>query len=317
MSESVFRHIIEYPDNDGITLSDIAATLVAHERMLPIVASILERSIDGLKIEKIDITIEKIQKGSLSEAFFVAIFAVFQKELDKEVPEVIERITGFSIDERYDTIVTVLFLIVLFYGSRLLFSRRGKSEDGSKLTSTPFNGVPPAIEGNYNNYINIAAQNLSVSPKRIEEAVEQAVGKKSKGSVAKAAIDIFRPAKRGLSGRIMPTGLPEIGRDVTRSFPDEIALAEFDDDSDVQHFPEATLEIRATDRDKVDRGWAGKLSHHGMSTKRLTVRLYPTVDRDVLAATDAAQVEAILEFKQDSNGQSKPVCIHVLKLLHP
>lgn len=37
-----FPHGLYYPDNNDIPLSDIAATLLAHERLLPIVANVLE-----------------------------------------------------------------------------------------------------------------------------------------------------------------------------------------------------------------------------------------------------------------------------------
>lgn len=305
MGETVFNHGFYYPDNHDIPLSDIAATLIAHERLLPVVSHILEKSLQGLTVQKISINLDDIKRSSLSETFFVAIFVVFQDELGEEVPAIIERITGYNIDDRYDTIITVLFLIALYAGTTKLLGKLKK--EGA--------APPPSIHGDYNTYINIAARDLNVSRERIQAAVESALGPKRLPSVMRAAIDLFRPAKRGGNGRIIPLGLPEISQQSVSEFPSDVALAEMEDDTVPLAFPDATLRIRAIDRDKSDRGWAGILEAEGVKTKRLPVKLYPTIDREALAALRVAQVEAILESSITEDGETKPKRIHILKVI--
>src|SRR4051812_42930771 len=136
-----------------------------------------------------------------------------------------------------------------------------------------------------------------------------------RSSVARASIDLFRPAKRGGNGRIVPKGAPEIPSDVVASFPDDVMLAELEESTEIERFDDAVLEIRATDRDAAQRGWAGRLKSGSVKTKRLPLKLYPTVDRDSLATRDKVRVEAIVESRPGDDELRKPLRIHVLRML--
>jgi len=305
MTETVFKHGLYYPDAHKLSLSDIAATLTAHERLLPVVRSIIEHSIPGLEIQSISIELDDIRRSSLSEAFFVAIFIVFQKDLESEVPEFVQSITGYHIDSSYDTIVTVLFMVALYAGTIKLL---GKGHKGSE--------VPPSISLTFNNYLDLAASKLGVPTTTVQQAVEAAIPKQRLPSVMRAAIDLFRPAKRGGNGSIVPLNLPPIPAEDVADFPNEVALAEMEDNSVPFPIPVGEIRLRAVDRDKSERGWAGVLTAHNLTTKRLPVRLYPTVDREKLAALDHATVEAIVECTQQDSGGLKPKRIHILSI-HP
>ncbi len=227
----------------------------------------------------------------------------------------IEALTGYRIDERFDTLVTVLFLVLLFWGVRHLASRAARDSSKAEIPQVGQPTTTPSIQGDYNTYINIAAEQLSVTPEQVEQAVESVAKGPRRQTLTRAAIDLMRPAKRGGNSRIVPRGTPEISSQTVAEFPDDIALADLDEGTEVEHYPEARLEIRALDKDKADRGWAGRLSARGMKTKRVGVKLYPTVDREGLAHVDSARVEAMLETKTGPDGEPKPVQIHVLRVL--
>lgn len=305
MAETRFPHGLYYPDAHSLSLSDIAATLTAHEHLIPVVAGIISKSIDGVSVHKITIELEDIKRSSLSESFFVAIFLVFQEDLEKEVPDAIQALTGHTLDPRFDTLVTVLFMVALYYGTMRLLGKGGKHH--KKL--------PSSLEGDYRNYITIAANTLNVTPQVIERAVEEAVTKQKQPSVMRAAIDLFRPAKRGGNGRIVPMGLPEIPAAHVADFPNEVALAELDDDNVPIPIDRGLIKLRALDRDKSDRGWAGSLTSEILKTKRLPLKLYPTIDREYLASLKEVSAEAIVECKMMDDGSLKPKRIHLLKVL--
>lgn len=304
MARSEFQHGLYYPDAHNVSLSDIAATLIAHEKLLPIISEILERSLPGLSVQYSTISLDKIERSSLLEHFFVAIFIVFQKELQEEVPDAITAITGIQVSDRYDTLVTVLFLLVLYYGAARLL---GKKEKGASP-------VPASIEGGYEEYLSRTAKQLGVTERAVEAAINESVGPRRLPTVMRSAVDLIRPAKRGGNGRIAPLGLPEIPASTIADFPSDIALAEIGDDTVPLPFNDATLRLRAIDKDKSDRGWAGILEADGIKTKRLPVRLYPTIDREALAKMDTAHVEALLESKIDDEGRTTPKRIHILRL---
>ncbi len=48
MAEAIFQHTIEYPDNHGKTLREIADTLLAQEKLIPNAVEALERIYPGL-----------------------------------------------------------------------------------------------------------------------------------------------------------------------------------------------------------------------------------------------------------------------------
>src|SRR3954465_9783587 len=115
MRETLFHHQLDYPDNDGITLTDIAATLLAHERLIPVAAEVLERSIPGLTVENVRINLDFVRSGSLSEALFVAILIVYQKQLDVGIPNVFEKMTGIPVHEDIEPLLSVLIIMLLYY----------------------------------------------------------------------------------------------------------------------------------------------------------------------------------------------------------
>lgn len=306
MQELRFSHGFYYPDNHDIPLSDIAATLIAHERLLPIVADALEKIVPGLSVDDRKIFLERIERSSLKEAFFVALFVAFQDDLEQEVPALIEAMTGVHISDRYDTTITVLFLVALYYGASAIF-RRGKKGDASP--------VPASIAADQQTYLEEAAAQLSTTPEKVAAAFDKAIGKQRLAVVQRAAVDLFRPAKRGTNGRIVPLGMDPIRAETVADFPTAIALAELDDDVVPVHLPRARLHIRATDRDKTDKGWAGRIENDDLKTKRLPIRLAPGLDPDKLAELHEPEVEAFLESRFKEDGTTKPVRIHVFRIL--
>ncbi|HEV2557384.1 MAG TPA: hypothetical protein VGU45_02035 [Microvirga sp.] len=303
MPDFRFPHALTYPDNEAPTLTDIAHTLIAHDKLAPLISEILEKSLDGVVIERIKVELRSIEIGSLYEHFWVAIFLVFQKQLEEEVPDLVESMTGLDISDRYDTLVTVLVLILMFYGASYLI-RRLRQKDG---TSEP---PPPHIQGNYNTYINIASSQLGMEPERLERVVEQVAKGSRARTVSRAAIDLFRPAKRGGDGRIVPRNTPEVSREAVAEFPSEAALADLAQDTEVETFPDVVLEIRATDRDKRKQGWAGVI--HEVDKRRVPLTLFPTISSEDLAKARRARVDAMCEFKVIGEDDYLLTRIHVL-----
>lgn len=306
MQEVRIPHGIYYPDSHDVSLSDIAATLLAHERLFPIVVETLEKLVPGMTIEGRKIVLDRLERSSLKEHFFVALFLVFQDDLEKEVPALFEVLTGQAIPDQYDTIVTVLFMIALYYGTTKLFGRIKKA-DGPP--------VPVSITGDYATYLNIAADQTGRTEQEVRTAVEKTVGTKRLALVQRAAIDLFRPAKRNGNGRILPRGLPPVSPQAVADFPDAVAELELDDDMVPMHLPRAKLMIRATDRDKSETGWAGRIETDDLKTKRLPLVLAPGLNPDELAEMHDPEVEALIESRVKDDGTTKPIRIHVYRVL--
>jgi hypothetical protein len=69
---------------------------------------------------KCSLNVHKLtQESPLREYFLLALVVAFQDDLVGEVPPVIEDLFKVTVNDRYDTIVTVIFMIVVFYGAGL------------------------------------------------------------------------------------------------------------------------------------------------------------------------------------------------------
>jgi hypothetical protein len=151
MAEAIFPHLIEYPEAEQLTLSDVANTLIAHEKLVRIAGQILENSVDGLTVERIVIRLDAVAIGSLKEAFFVALIATYQEDLQKGVPELIEALTGIDVPDKYNSVITLLILVIMIYGAQYIVQRLAKKSGAEKQTTAPL------ISGNYNTYISLTA----------------------------------------------------------------------------------------------------------------------------------------------------------------
>src|SRR5713101_5662200 len=98
-----FVHDVSYP-NQGITLTDIAETLLAHERVIQLLPKLLEAAIAGLNIEKIVIRLDDAKEGSLFEKFVIEIYSTYQKDIQRRVVGAVMAMTGVTVPEEYQTL---------------------------------------------------------------------------------------------------------------------------------------------------------------------------------------------------------------------
>lgn len=107
---------IIYETDVPTPISDVIVSLQSVEAISKDAVSLLPSLINGLQVEKCSLNVPSLEEGSLREAFFLAMLVTYQPELAKEVPDMIETLFSVKVHDKYDTITTVVFLIVLFYG---------------------------------------------------------------------------------------------------------------------------------------------------------------------------------------------------------
>jgi hypothetical protein len=66
--------------------------------------------------------------------------------------------------------------------------------------------------------------------------------------------------------------------------------------------------------DATDHGWAGRLVVGAMTTPRLPLTLYPTIDIPAFYILRTARVEAIVESERGEDGNLIPKRIHIVRL---
>lgn len=111
---------IVYDTQDITPINDVIDALRAVDILSQDAISLLPSLIDGLEIEECSLNVRAIsQESPLRELFLVALIVTFQDELSSEVPPMLEDLFKVTISDKYDSIVTIVFMIVIFYGASL------------------------------------------------------------------------------------------------------------------------------------------------------------------------------------------------------
>jgi hypothetical protein len=132
--EATFRHFLEYEIDEWPSVSEIVASLEANEVLLKQAGAVLEGCIRGLEIRHATVSVRQVsQESPLREWFAFAVVITFQEEIKKEVPQLIESLTGATLPPEYDTLITVLVMLLAIYGVSTVFSRLFPGRDPKHL----------------------------------------------------------------------------------------------------------------------------------------------------------------------------------------
>lgn len=303
MAVAVFAHDVSYPNNKGITLTEIAETLLAHERVVGLLPKILEASIEGLTIEKIVIRLDDAREGSLFEKFVVEIYSNYQSDIQRHVIGAVTAMTGVMIPDQYQPLVTLLILLVIFYGANWVYRKVNPKKEASGTT----------INGNYNTILNVTAGHLNVTPEKLDEIVKDVTKGPMRKAVGKAAQRFFKPAQRNGTGIIEVPGYGTISREAVEEVPTEANVDPLDD-KDMEPWTDVTISLRALDLDRRESGWYGVMRVAGEENTRLPISLYPTINPEQLQGVTEFQADIFLESRRDESGDWKPRRIHVVNL---
>ncbi len=299
---------ITFGTQKQVPVYEVANSLIASEKILQRVAAVLEGCYDGVTVDRIEISFREASSASpLKEILAAAVFLTYQEDLEREVPALFERATGVEVTDNYDTILTVLFIVIAVYGLNFAWNKFFPDGDGEKKK-------PASIEGDYNSVVNVAGNYLGVPPERITKALEENLNGNEKSWLASAATKFVRPAKLEKGATISGGGI-EISSAAIQEAPDvfEDDLTEETERSEA--FQDVEIIIHATDLDKTKTGWAGHIN--SVHEKRLRMELYPTISPDALFGLRSVRGDIILMSKRQSDGSYAPYMFHLVEIHEP
>lgn len=211
----------------------------------------------------------------------------------------IEDMFNVTIDDRYDTIATVLFMIVAFYGVALAKDAVSRLLSHGRLHQT--------LDG----LIAEAARETNKSKEEIKKILDAKYSKPTLvRRLAKSAVSLFLPSRREGSApvvfdrrRVEPPVIAEI------PFPGQV-----DSEEDFERYTpisEAKLILHAQDRDKNATGWAAVVD--GLTDKRLRLKLIEPVRPSDLWGKDIIIGDIVVVNKITGDGFT-PSEVHLTRV---
>ena len=301
--ELQFPHHVKY-SSDNWTIDEVILSLQGQRKLLEAGSSTLERLIKGFEIERLEIRVEKIQAGSLYEDLVVVVYGVYQKDIDPAVATKVENMFGLSIPPEYQPLASIALLLVALSVAKFAINAvQNKKKDDNKPSIH--------IQGDYNTIVNLAAEKLNLTPDQVETALHESLPPNKRRSLIKSVTNFFRPKTEDNANSIEIKGVMEIPRETLAEYPTDNELSDIDDSRNID-IPQATIQIRATDRDKNKTGWAAVVLNDKRFKRRMDMDLYPTVNAEELAKCDIVKADITIEGQRKADGTFKPTKIHLL-----
>lgn len=278
-------------ETEGVTpVSDIIAALQAANEVSKDVVSLLPSFFDGLKIEASSLNVRSLtQESPLREYFLLALIVAFQDGLKAEVPPMIEDLFNVRISEDYDTLVTVIFMIVVFYGASIAI-------DGIKKAFTK--SLPRA---KLDDLINVLAVETGRPAQDIRSIIESRFEKPAATTRLLHQVgQFFLPSQKSKNAPVrfdrdvIPT---ETVREIPYQKSGDEAKQDFS-----RYRPQngVELDLHAQDRDKAATGWAAVAP--SISPERLKVRVLDPVKPSDLWQRDRIKADVVVVEKLTANG---------------
>jgi hypothetical protein len=301
-----FHHTLEYRFEGPASVEDIISSLSANEVLLHGAVKVLERVIPGLSLEAGTVTVsEVIKRSPLKEYFAFAVLMTYQEDLKREVPPLIEKLSGVTIPDQYDTLITVLVMLLALYAISTIVER---------LTGKR----PETIRDEKERLIHVAGDFINCRPEELDTAMTERVQGPARRQTESAARRFFRPVKgRPNTGIHASEERYSISSDAIAEVPSEAIVATLDEDSRIrtEFYQDVTIELHASDRDRPKLGWAGVA--RGITQNRVKMILDEGVSPEALFGKRIVRGDILMVHVQQPDGTDVEKEFHLIRLTSP
>lgn len=108
-----FPYQIFYEVPADVPVADAIESLLGAERLLLDIGPLLERLIPELEVQ-VRVYVREVSQHSLREVLLTALFLTYQKDLEKEVPDLVKTVWGGYFRARRDSNYFVYGTVVLW-----------------------------------------------------------------------------------------------------------------------------------------------------------------------------------------------------------
>jgi len=292
-------HQIIYQTSEPVAVADAIEALLGTERVLLDIGSVLQGFFPELEVNT-RVYVQEIAEGtSLREVVLVAIFMAFQGDLEKEVPPLVDSLLGTHLSGKYNTVVTVLFLLLTFYGADFVFQRVNKMFAHSRIREQ--------LDG----LVTEVAKEFKTTEDKVRDVLSQRYNNSTRRKLlAKGAIRIFTPSKRQ-NNSALTIGDKRIEPILVSEIPSDAQILDAEETDTHAPVENVKIELHAQDLDRAKAGWAGVIPE--LSQRRLRMELYPPIKPDDLYTKTSVRGDIILVSKRNRSGRIEPYMFHLVR----
>jgi hypothetical protein len=279
----------------------VIAALQATEALSREAIDLLPSFVPGLAIQSSSFNVLRLsQESPLRELFLLTLIVAFQDDLKAEVPPMLEHLLGVTISDQYDTIATVAFMIVLFYGAGFAVDAVARTVAGRRVHET-FDDVAEDL-----------SKRSGLSHAEIKMVLESRFARPpAMRRLARNAVDFFIPSKRDGSASVT-LDRKRIEPSVVSEVPFAKQLNDASDFNKYMPLAAARILLHMQDRDRKSLGWAAVVPD--VSQDRLKLKLMDDVRPSDLWNKDEVTGDIVVVHSLTSAG-FVPSEIHLSRII--
>lgn len=296
--EITIPHRTVYDFDGRATIPEVAKSLIAQDKLIHEALAILEACFPNLTLDGVRVEVREVTQASPFRTYVDAIIlAAYAPDLGQDVPDVLNTLFGINVPDTYDSIVSVLVLLIAVWGVDRV---RAKLSPGKK---------EPALTDERERLLTVAANQAAVTRDQMEEAVESVL-EKHKRSIMRASLDFMAPAKRHKAKAIIVTG-EQISQAAIEATPSDVDMAQYEPPTETVPYDAVVVQFRAHDLDR-NKHWAATISD--VSPDRKPMHLAPDIRPERLFERKAVKADVLVTSVRDQDGEYIPSLYYLQKV---
>jgi hypothetical protein len=277
---------VTYDSKRVVPLDDVIDSLVAIRAMLNEATDLLPDFDSSVSLDGFYVSVNSVtQHSPLREIFLVALFVAFQDDIESAVGEAYNAMSGQELAAHYETLLSLVAMIVIYYGVGLAKDVITRSvadgpskkalyalaQDVSEMTGKPADQILKNLQGRY-----------------------EKEGRRS--GLIKSVTKFFVPSKRDNNSPIK-VGKRTIPTEILLEAPEAHLLENAMEERQSRDQNDVRLEIHAMDKDRSRSGWAATAD--GISSRRLPLKLFDGVEPSQIWGRDFLRANITTIYQWD------------------
>lgn len=300
----------EYRFEGRATVSEVAKSLNAQEKLFREAIHVIEACFPQLQVEDINVVVRLISQDSpLRYRLEGMLVAAFQDGLLEDMPvDILHTVFGIDVPDSYDSFVSMLVLIIGLWGAEKVIQRLKRAKD--EFDKWQMDKREQTLLDERRKLVAEAARRVSISEDQLEEALTLVLSKHPV-SVGNQSWDFLSPAKRHKAAAVVTASGTQIGKDALDALPTDIEMASHKPPTQTEPLEAVTVKFFAHDRENPKR-WAASIAE--VAEGRRALHLAPDIDAETLFTRDKVKADVLVTYVLDSEENYQPTVYYLARV---